>query len=425
MSKETCAQNQFLRISRRSAMLAVPPAFLRSQSPNSEVRIGHIGAGVRGGDLVKNVVASKGARVTAICDVYKPHVEKGVEYSLNPQAKRYVDYQDLLADANVDAVVIATPDHWHARMLIDAVEAGKDVYCEKGWTVSVRDAKAMRAAVRRTRRIMQLGHQGRQYAAAIQAREIIERGEVGPVALVRTGRAMNRPEQTPIWRWYGWYTSYKRPDPAQVLRDLDWNRWLGDAPKTSFTMEHFWHWRCYWNYGTGLYGDLLSHEMDYVQSVLRHGIPDTCISTGHNNLLKDGREVPDTSNTIYQWESIGRTATFFSDMNSSLGQPPEIRGKHAAIRFNAIGQDAKDFEMIGDRAAGKYDAGVIRRFDPSATPDQPTHMQDFINCVRERRRPKCDEDEAFIESVTLIMGVESFRRGGAMVRWDREKEEIA
>ena len=280
---EPISRKQFLR---GAAVAAAAPAFLSAQSPNSEIRVGHIGVGTRGGSLVKEVVESEGAKVTAICDVYQPHIEKGVEYSLNPQAKRFVDYQEMLADPDIDAVVIATPDHWHSKMLIDAVEAGKDVYCEKAWTMTVAEAKAMRTAVKQTRRIMQLGHQGRQWAAAIQARDIIERGDIGPVALVRTGRAMNRPDETPIWRWYGWYTNYERPDPAQVIKDLDWERWLGSLPKEDFDMEHFWHWRCYWAYGTGLYGDLLSHELDYVQTVLRHGIPDTCISTGFNKPAK-------------------------------------------------------------------------------------------------------------------------------------------
>ncbi len=416
-------RKDFLAMTGKGAALAAAPAFLQSQAPSDEIRIGHIGVGVRGGTLVKEVTQSKGAKVVAVCDVYQPHLEKGVEYSLNPQARRYVDYHDLLADDGVDAVVIATPDHWHAKMLIDALEAGKDVYIEKGWTTSVAEAKAMRAAVKLSGRIMQLGHQGRQWAAAIQARQLVEEGVIGPIALVRTGRAMNRPPETPIWRWYGWYSEYKRPKPADVIQQLDWKRWLGPAPEIPFNMEHFWHWRCYWAYGTGLYGDLLSHELDYVQSVLRHGIPDTCVSTGFNNLLKDGREVPDTSNTTYQWEHIGRTVTFFSDMNCSYSQPPELRGKYATIRFNRIGQAANDFEVIGDPAAGRHKGGVIRKFDPSKTPEQPTHMQDFIDAVRRRRKPKCDEDEAFIEAITLLMGFESYKRG-RMVRWDREREEI-
>ena len=413
-------------LSRKSflAMGVGVPAVLSAAAPNDTIGIGHIGVGTRGGDLVKNVVKSQGAKIVAICDVYQPHIEKGVEYSNNPSAKRYTDYQELLADPNVDAVVIATPDHWHAQMLIDAAEAGKDIYMEKGWTRTVEEAKAMLAAVKRTGIVMQLGHQGRQFASAIQARELIENDYIGPVTMVRTGRCMNLPMETPIWRWYGYYNKFDRPDPEQVQRDLDWENWLGPAAKSPFSMEHFWHWRCYWPYGTGVAGDLLSHELDFVQSVLRHGIPDTCLSVGANNLLKDGREVPDTTNTIYQWEEQNRTVTFFSTMNSAEpGQPPELRGKFATMRFNRIGQAASDFEIIGDRRAGKFDGGVIGKFDPSKTPPQPTHMQDFLNCVRDRRKPKCDEDEAFIESVTFIMSIVAYMEQ-RQVRWDPVRQKI-
>lgn len=418
MSEQSVTRKQFL-----SAALAAP-AVLRGASPNDAIGIGHIGTGTRGGDLVKAVVESKGARITAICDVYTPHVDKAVKYSGNPEAKRYTDYQDLLADKNVDAVVVATPDHWHSKMLLDALAAGKDVYMEKGWTRTIEEAKAMHAAVKRSGRVMQLGHQGRQYASAIQARELIARGDIGPVTLVCTGRCGNTPMETPTWRWYGYYSQWVRPDAAQVKRDLDWDRWLGPAPKIPFSMEHFWHWRCYWAYGTGVAGDLLSHELDFVQSVLGYGIPDLCTSLGGVNLLQDGREVPDTTSTAYQFEKQNCTVTFFNTMNSSEpDQPPEFRGKYGTVRFNRIGQSADDFVLTGDRRAGKHPAGVVRRFDPAATPPQPTHMQDFIDCVKSRRRPKCNEDEAFIEAVTFIMSVAAYRERRT-VRWDRDKQQI-
>jgi predicted dehydrogenase len=399
------------------------PAVLRSAAPNDTIGIGHIGIGTRGGDLIKDVMKTTGGKIVAVCDVYKPHVEKAVKYSGNPEAKRYVDYRDLLADKSVDVVVIATPDHWHSQMLIDALNAGKDVYIEKGWTRTIDEARKMLAAVKRTGRIMQLGHQGRQYAAAIQGRELIEQGYLGPVTLVTTGRSGNTPPERPTWRWYGYYSTWDRPDPAQVVRDLDWQRWLGPAEKRPFSMERFWHWRCYWDYGTGVAGDLLSHELDYVQSVLRYGIPDVCSNIGGVNLLQDGREAPDTTSTTFQFEKHNCTVTFVSTMNNSQQLTPEFRGKFATLRYSSIGQNANDFEVLGERAAGKYPAGVIRKFDPAATPPQPTHMQDFLNCVRERRKPKCNEDEAFVEAVTFIMSVTAYREK-RVVRWDRERLQI-
>ena len=239
-----------------------------------------IGLGTRGGDLIKDVVEVPGVKVVAVCDVYKPHLQKGVERSGNPDVKTYTDYKELLADKNVDAVVIATPDHWHAPMVLDAVAAGKDIYCEKGFA-TLAEAKAMRDAIKEARSVFQLGPPG----APVHLR-VAGQGSSSPRAssarsrwCARAATATRRPSR-PIWRWYGYYDQYERPDPAQVASDVDWDRWLGAAPKIPFNERHFWHWRCYWNYGTGQAGDLLSHELDYVQYLLGHGIPDTCSCSG-------------------------------------------------------------------------------------------------------------------------------------------------
>jgi predicted dehydrogenase len=405
-------------------LLSVPAAsaaLWAGAAPSETIGVGCIGLGTRGGDLINEVVGVAGVQVVAVCDVYAPHVEKGVQRSQNPDVRRYVDYHDLLADPRVDAVVIATPDHWHAPMVIDAAAAGKDIYCEKGWARTVAEAKAMRAAVRQAGVVFQLGHQARQATCALQARELLAGGLLGPVTLVRTGRYGNTPLGHNIWRWYGYYRQWDRPDPAQVRRDVDWDRWLGSAPKIPFNEEHFWHWRCYWNYGTGQAGDLLSHELDFVQYLLGYGIPDACICTGLNALLHDGREVPDTWNAVYHFESHGCTVTFDASMNTSVGQPVEICGKEAMLRFDGIAHDVTTFTITpesfvqGDRIPREYREGQ--------TPAQPSHMQDFFDCVRSRGVPKCGVEEAFIETATFLMSVEAYRQR-RQVRWDATREDI-
>jgi predicted dehydrogenase len=420
--------------------MAVPaPSALGAPSPNETIGVGHIGIGVRGGTLVEQVAGTDrrpgidGAKVVAVCDVYKPHLEKGVARSRNPKVRTYADYRDLLDDPEVDAVVIATPDHWHATMLVDAARAGKDVYIEKGWTRTVEEAKAMRAAVKEHKIVMQLGHQRREQASTIRAGELIREGLLGSVTMVRTGKFNNRPVGQNNWRWYGGYFNFDRPDPAQVRRDLDWQGWLGPAPRCPFSMEHFWHWRCYWNYGTGVAGDLLSHSLDFAQSVLGHGIPDACVCMGLNTFMKDGREVPDTWNAIYAFEAHDRVVTFECNMNSGeLPQPPEFRGKDALLRFS---EDSlhRSFDVYPERRSAKYAPEIeakkvevgepLLSFDPAATPAQPSHMQDFFDCVRSRKRPKCNEDEAFIETATFMMSVAAYREKRE-VRWDPEREEI-
>jgi predicted dehydrogenase len=391
------------------------------------VRIGHIGLGVQGGSLARYTGAHPEISIVAVCDVYQPHVQKGVAASNNPEARTYLDYRDLLADPKVEAVVIATPDHWHERMLLDAVEAGKDVYCEKGWTVSVEAAKRMRAAVRKQGRVMQLGHQGRQHAAVDVARRMIADGTLGDVTLVRTGRYLNAPRGQAPYRWYGWYSHYDRPDPAQVRRDLDWERWLGTAPAIEFDDRQFWHWRCYWAYGTGQAGDLLSHELDYVQAVLGHGIPDTCNCSGMIARWKDGRETPDTWVATYQFERIGRTVLFEGMMSSSRGQTPEFVGTEARLVCNEIGQSANQFEVYADGPAyvqSRYkQPEPTFAFVPGREHARSTHMENFVRCVRTREKPWCNEDEAFIECVTFLMSVRSHLEK-RMVRWDPETETI-
>jgi predicted dehydrogenase len=284
----------------------------------------------------------------------------------------------------------------------------------------------MRAAVKKGDTIMQLGHQGRQFPAAKAGGDLIRDGKIGPLTWVKTGRYTNNPLDRAVWRWYGYYSWFDRPDPNQVVKDLDWERWLGPAKAIDFNERHFWHWRCYWEYGTGQAGDLLSHELDYVQSVLGYGIPDTCSCPSMNALLKDDREIPDTWITVYQFEDKGCTVSFEGIQNSGRQQYPEFCGKNGRIVYNSIGQSASKYEVYKDGPAFRMDAKPaqpVDEFNPRDHKQYSDHMQNFLECVRTREKPRCNEDEAFIEAATLIMSVESYHQK-RQVRWDAEKEEI-
>ncbi len=419
-------RRQFLQHSGKAASMlaaasALAPAVLPAQSPGRTIGVGCIGLGTRGGDLINAVVPAPGVQVVAVCDVYGPHRQKGVERSQNSDVKAYVDYRELLADKNVDAVVIATPDHWHCPIVIDAVKAGKDIYCEKGFSRTLAEAKRMRDALKQSKVVFQLGHQARQATCALQARELIAQGLLGPITLVRTGRFKSTEPDHPNWRWYGYYDQWERPDPARVLKELDWNLWLGSAPRIPWNDRHFWHWRCYYAYGTGYAGDLLSHEMDFVQYLLGHGIPDTCGCAGLNALLHDDREVPDTWIATYQFEKIGRTVTFAGSMNTTESQPVTICGREATLRFDAIAHDVSTFEIVP--ADYNRKAALPKGYVRGQTPTQPNHMMDWLNCIRSRGTPKCSTDEAFIETATFLMSLKA-QQQQRMVRWDRTQEDI-
>ena len=419
-------RRQFLRTTGQTATTLVAassfaPAILSAPSPGKTIGVGCIGIGTRGGDLLNAVAAAPNVKVVAISDVYGPHRQKGIERSLNPDTKAYVDYQELLADPQVDAVVIATPDHWHCQMVLDALKAGKDIYCEKGFSRTLAEAKRMRDALKASKVVFQLGHQARQATCALQAKELIAQGILGPITLVRTGRFKSLEPGHANWRWYGYYGQWERPDPAQVGKEVDWNRWLGTAPKIPWNERHFWHWRCYYAYGTGYAGDLLSHEMDFVQYLLGHGIPDTCVCAGQVALLNDDREVPDTWVATYQFEKLSRMVTFEGSMNTTDSQPVTICGRDATLRFDDIAHNVNTFEITP--AAHNQRVDIPKGYARGKTPSQPNHMVDWVNCIRTRGTPKCSADEAFIETATFLMSLKA-QQERRMVRWDAAKEEI-
>lgn len=423
-----------------AAMTHAPAIFAAGYSPNDVIGIGHIGVGVRGGQLVVDVVGEPekdrpgvpNTKVLAICEIYKGHLDKGLKLSNNPNCKSYHNYEDMLADKDIDAVVIAVPDHWHSQIVIDAANAGKDIYVEKCWTRTVPEAKAMLKAIKFNNTVMQLGHNTRSCTVAKQASELLLTGILGPIHYVRTGIFRNRPVGQDEWRWYGWYSDFNRPDENMVRENLDWKRFLGNAPYHPFSMERFWHWRCYWDYGTGIAGDLLSHAFDFANYILKLGIPEKCVCSGQNNLLKDGREAPDTWNTIYEYPAKNLTLVWNCTFNS-LAQTPgpfdiDIRGKEAMMKVNET-----NYQVYAEDTSVKYrselDSGKIvdgkpfKEYDPGATTPLPSHMQDFINCMRNRQKPIDNEDEAFTEAITCIMSVESYLQE-RMVKWDAERQEI-
>ncbi len=419
-------RRQFLRAAGQTATTlaaasAFAPAIVSAESPAKAIGVGCIGLGTRGGDLLKALVAAPNVKVVAVSDVYGPHRQKGLDWSQNPEAKAYEDYRDLLADPSVDAVVIATPDHWHCQMVLDAVAAGKDIYCEKGFSRTLEEAKRMRDALKKSKVVFQLGHQARQATCALQAKEIIASGVLGPVTLVRTGRFKSTPPDRPNWRWYGYYNQWERPDPERVRQSVNWELWLGPAAKIPWNERHFWHWRCYYAYGTGYAGDLLSHEMDFVQYLLGHGIPDTCVCAGQVALLRDDREVPDTWIATYQFEKLGRTVTFEGSMNATDNQPVTICGRDATLRFDAIAHDVSTFEIVP--AGHNRNPGLPKGFVRNQTPPQPNHVVDWLDCIRSRGTPKCSTEEAFIETATFLMSLKA-QQERRMVRWDSVREEI-
>ena len=266
----------------------------RSPSARAAVRFGIVGVGMQGVGLLTESIRLEGVECAAACDLYdgRHTLAREVVNAELPVTRRY---QDLLANPNVDAVIVAVPDHWHRQIVIDAVNAGKDVYCEKPMSHTPADGVAMVEAARKTGRIVQVGSQRVSSVICAKAREMIASGLVGDMMYVEAWLGRNEPSGA--WQY--------PPPPDLSPANLDWNTWLGSAPKIPFNPEVFARWRAWKEYGTGVAGDLLVHLMSgflYMQGINKP--PTRTQSVGGIRRWKDGRNTPDVHLVLYDYDGL-------------------------------------------------------------------------------------------------------------------------
>ena len=320
------------------------PAVISSLSDSRHLNIGIIGYGGRGSHLVRGAgfatkgwtdTVSENARknkldkgfatfmsqedlncsLVGVCDLFDVRANQAIDASKNetrpgrkPQgsANRYRHYKDLLADDKIDAVIVATPDHWHSRITIDAAKAGKHVYCEKGLTRTFDEAVDVYDTVKETGITFQLGHQNRQVEANEKAKQIIKQGLLGPINLVEIATNRNSP-------WGAWVWDIH---PEGNAKTIDWDTFQEPSPhKIPFgeeALKRFFRWRMWFDYGTGLSGDLLSHDFDAINQMMDIGIPKYASSTGGIYFYKDGRDVPDVWNATFEYPEKNLTLLYLS-----------------------------------------------------------------------------------------------------------------
>ncbi len=394
--------------------------------------------------------------VTAVCDIFSVYAKRAQETGGNIKRQGtdarpykmpviYNTYKELLEDKNVDAVVIATPDHWHAPITIDAARAGKHVYCEKPMSWSVEETYEVRKAIRETGVVFQLGHQNRQTEAYFKAREAIDNGVLGKVNLIEVTTNRNTPNGAWVYPIH----------PEANEKTIDWNQFLGQAPYHKFSLERFFRWRCWWDYSTGLSGDLLTHEYDAMNQVLGLGIPDSAVSSGGIYYFKDGRTVPDVLHTVFEFERQDLTMMYSATLANSRNRGKLIMGHDATMELNETMTIYADSNST--RYKDKLESGIIDPDLPilSYVPGKKSadavtsateqyfagrgllytyrggkrvntthlHFKEWINCIRTGDLPSCNINRAFEEAITAHMGTISYREG-RRVRWDRDNEEI-
>lgn len=456
-----------------------------SRPPGRKIRLGIIGFGGEGESLVRHAGfahpewiedARKNNRenprdkaletylgqedlnveLTAVCDVFDVRAERGIAASsvaerpggvaAAPAAKRFRRYTDMLASGTVDAVIIATPDHWHARMTADAAAAGIHVYCEKCMTRTEAEAVYMTDAVKKSNIVFQLGHQNRQSESHIKAQEIIKANILGPVTLIEATTNRNSP-------WGAWVWDIHEKGSPQTI---DWAQFEENAGhKVPFSLERFFRWRCWFDYGTGLSGDLLSHEYDGINMIMGLGIPKSVVASGGIYFFKDGRDVPDVFQAVYEYPERDLTFVYSATLANGNNRGLVFMGHDAsmkvssALTVSADGESTRYKQKIEDgwidprKPMFTYQPG-LRGIDAvtSATAEYfasrgllytyrggrrvssyHLHIAEWLDAIRNGGTVSCDIDRGFEEAITCHMATKSFLEN-RKVSWDPVRRRI-
>ena len=281
---------------------------LRAASINGEIGMAFIGSGIRGTQLIDEFKPIEGLKMLAVCDLYDGCLARAKE-QIDDKIATTKEYRAILDRKDIDAVVIATPDHLHRRMVIDALSAGKHVYCEKPLTWSLEEGKSILAAERSSGKLLQVGSQHKTSAMAAKTRELIKSGAIGEVTMVRMSNHRNNAQGA--WK-------YEVPPDASE-KTIDWNRFLGDKPKRPFDARTFFQWRCWWEFSGGVATDLFVHLLTWLHEVMDVKAPVSVASQGGLHYWKDGRDVPDVLNSVFEYE--GFVADMYVHLANSFPAP--------------------------------------------------------------------------------------------------------
>ena len=283
-------------ISAEAQPVFLPDAPLPQQPTSSDrVRFGMIGIGMQGSGLMGMSVNLPGVECVGAADLYDGRHTLAKEIANNPSLPTTRHYQELLDRKDIDCIVAAVPDHWHKRVVVDACNAGKDIYCEKPMSHTIADGFAMVDAAKKNNRIVQIGSQRVSSVLCAKARELYQQGTIGDVSMVELTLGRNDP--TGAWVY---------PPPTDLSPEtLDWDTWLNNAPKIPFNQLHFARWRCWRNYGTGVAGDLMVHLLSGMFHTLGWNEPPRSASAlGGIFRFNDGRDMPDLHTVLFDFHGV-------------------------------------------------------------------------------------------------------------------------
>jgi predicted dehydrogenase len=394
---------------------------------NERVRVGFIGLGNRGDQVLDAFLEQKDVEIAAVCDLYQPYVDFAAAKS-GTHPKRFGDYRRLLDVKDLDAVVVNTPDHWHALQTIQACQAGKDVYVEKPLSLCVAEGRKMVEAVRKYGRVCQVGIQRASSAMVNEAVELVKGGAIGKVTAARCFHVQNE-----------WPKGIGKPADEPAPPGLDWNAWLGPAPKVPYNRNRaFYRFRWFYDYSGGQLTNFGVHYTDTIQRALGQDAPLAVVAIGGRLAIEDNREIPDTMEVV--WSYPGGTLVSFTQINANAALAAarsceiEFRGTKGTLYLYGGGYEIVPDNVIPNEfpARTPLDRTVERGYRTGAKPmleprqvkgDAPTsaHARNFLDCVKSRKTPSCDIEVGQRRTSATLIGNIAYKLK-AHLEWDRETE---
>ena len=406
------------------------PAFSysRIKGANDRILLGHIGIGDRGSELawiVSQLKDKHNVEMAAVCDLWKVNRERAASraqtvYGRAPRAFQYMD--DLLAQKDIDAVVISTADFQHAPVLRAVAEAGKDAYCEKPMANNLDEAKAARDAVLSRNLIVQIGTQHRSEPYQIATKQLIDSGALGEVTKVEM-----------VWNYHGPRWRGRREVEHIREEDTDWRRWLMHKPYRPFDPRAYFEFRLYKDFSSGIADQWLCHGADLMHYFLEDSFPKSVVAHGGVFAWKDGRENPDTFQALLEYPK-GFLMSFSTSFGNDSDSFSRIMGKQATL-VNIGGEGSPRWKWVEEKG-NREDNPYIKRDEkyvllpgsdkippPGMGDTDLSHMTNYLECLRSRKAPNATVLNGYAHSVVVIMAARAYREGKKLY-WDPKAEQI-
>ncbi|MFV2065573.1 MAG: Gfo/Idh/MocA family protein [Pirellulales bacterium] len=385
-----------------------------ADSPNDRLSIGFVGVGNRGSQLLDGFLAQPDIKVVALCDVYQPYLDRA-QARFDNSVETCRDFRQLIDRPDVDVVVIATPDHWHAIQTIAACDAGKDVYVEKPLSITIVEGRRMVEAARRNNRVVQVGTHRRSSELYPQLAQLIAAGRLGKITVSRCYRLSNM-----------FPNGIGREQPGNPPTDLDWNLWLGPRPLRKYQANIAPYKFRWWQQYSSQMGNWGVHYLDAIRWLTDDLAPASVCAMGGRFAVDDDRTVPDTMEVTYQFSS-GRLAIFGqyeANGAAALKQGEvELRGTQGTAYIGGKGFDVfpERGGQFQDRKPRMQRISVASRESNAALTSR--HVRNFLDSVRSRDRPNADVEIGH-RSTTMSLLANISLAVGARLEWDAQRERI-